>query len=272
MGYLSPNEIGLAFIKSAKQKLSHSALEFFLLAVMGGAFVACGGLLSIVVGGGIPDIAAANPGLQKFIFGSVFPVGLIMVVISGADLFTSDCAIMTVTTLSKESKWKSLFKVWGLSYVGNFIGSLLVAYFFAYKAGVVTQEPFSQTALSIAVGKTSNPFFKTFLKGVGANWLVCLAVWMGYSSKENLGRAIGIWLPVMTFVTFGFEHSVANMFFIPTAMFMGADISWSTFISMNLIPATLGNILGGAIFVGGYHWFLFVRKEKEDGGISPQYS
>ncbi|BDD11897.1 formate transporter (plasmid) [Fulvitalea axinellae] len=271
MGYLSPSEIGAAFIKSAKQKLKCSSFELFLLAIMGGAFVALGGLLSIVVGGGMPEVAANNPGLQKFIFGSVFPVGLIMVILSGADLFTSDCAIMTVTTLSKESKWAQLCRVWTVSYIGNFVGAILVAFLFAYKSGVITQEPFAQTAIDIAVGKTSNPFIKTFVKGIGANWLVCTAVWMAYSAKDNFGRIIGIWLPVMTFVTFGFEHSIANMFFIPTAVYLGADISWGTFITANLIPATLGNIVGGALFVGGYNWFLFVRgKEAKQGGNTNQ--
>lgn len=127
---------------------------------------------------------------------------------------------------------------------------------------LLLQEYFSSTLWSdsiqnIGYAKTSASFSTVFLKGIGANWLVALAMWLAYASKEISGKIIGIWIPVMAFVTIGFEHSIANMFFIPAAIFNGAEISWSEFIFNNLIPATLGNIVGGSILVGGIYWYIY---------------
>ncbi|BDD04305.1 formate/nitrite transporter family protein [Aureibacter tunicatorum] len=259
MGIFTPKEIAYQAKDTAFQKSAYSIDKFLLLSFLGGAFVAFGSILAIIVGGGSPEIAAANPGLQKFMFGAVFPVGLILVIIAGADLFTSDCAIMTIPVLKKEMKPSKLLKVWTLSYFGNFIGALFVVYFITYLTGILKPEPFSTASIDIAIAKTSNPFFKTFWKGVGANWLVCLAAWSAIAAKDVTGKVLAIWFPVMTFVTFGFEHSIANMFFIPNAMTLGADISWTTFIVKNLIPATLGNIVGGALFVGTIYTYIYVN-------------
>ena len=108
--------------------------------------------------------------------------------------------------------------------------------------------------------KTSNSFFVTLLKGIGANWLVCLAMWLGMSAKTTTGKILGIWWPVMTFVTIGYEHSIANMFFIPAAMMEGAQISISELFFKNLIPSTIGNIIGGAFFVGTLYWYVYDKK------------
>lgn len=102
-----------------------------------------------------------------------------------------------------------------------------------------------------------------FIKGIGANWLVCLGMWMGYAAKDIMGKCIGIWIPVMLFVTLGYEHSIANMFFIPAAIYSGADITWGDFVVRNLIPATLGNFIGGALLVGCAYWYLYLSKKDE---------
>lgn len=263
MNYYLPKEIVGVIRSVALQKKAYSWDKMLILGLMGGAYVAFGGILALVIGGGIPEIATANPGIAKLLFGAVFPIGLILVIIAGSELFTSSCAIMTVSVLNKESRWKSLLKVWTMGYFANFIGAVFVAYFLGYHTGLLTSEPFSDSAINIAVAKTSNPFFKTFVKAVGANWLVCLAVWLAYAAKDTLGKIIGIWFPVMTFVAFGFEHCIANMFFIPMGMFLGADISMTEFIVNNLVPATLGNIVGGAVFVGAAYWYLYAKNDKK---------
>ena len=97
-------------------------------------------------------------------------------------------------------------------------------------------------------------------KGIGANWLVCLGMYMGYAGKDIIGKCIGIWIPVMLFVTLGYEHSIANMFFMPAAIYVGADITWSSFIVDNLVPATIGNLIGGSVLVGMVYWYLFLKK------------
>ena len=243
---------GLAF-----KKEKYSNMKTLTLAFLAGAYIAFGGLLAIIVGGGSPGIAAANPGLAKFMFGAVFPVGLILVVIAGAELFTGNTAYFVPNLMTKKQKPIAMFRNWFWVYIGNFIGALFVAYFLTHLTHLVDKKPFIDAVHSVAIGKTSNSFGVTFLKGIGANWLVCLAIWLGMAAKDVKSKIIALWWPVLAFVTFGFEHSIANMYFIPLAMFEGADISWTTFIIKNLIPATIGNIVGGGLFVGFIYGKLF---------------
>ena len=182
-----------------------------------------------------------------------------MVVVAGGDLFTSDCAGMTLCVVQRKNKWTALVRIWSLSYVFNFFGALFVAYVMTYKAGLIVAEPWTTYLHHLAETKLSHDFLTTFIKGIGANWLVCLAVWLGYAGKDVAGKALGLWIPVMLFVTLGYEHSIANMFFIPAAIFTGAPITWLDFVTVNLIPATLGNIVGGALFVGMAYWYVYLR-------------
>lgn len=255
----TPEEIVDIAGQSALKKEKYSNSKTLVLAIMAGAYIAFGGLLAIVIGGGVPQLAAQNPGLQKFLFGAAFPLGLMLVILAGAELFTGNTAYFIPNVLSGKQSIKAPLKNWALVYLGNFIGSIIVAYFITHLTQIVSIEPWSNTVESIAVGKTSHPFYKTFLKGIGANWLVCLAMWLAMSAKDTTGKIIGCWWPVMAFVTFGFEHSIANMYFIPLAIFQGANITWTSFIIDNLIPATLGNIVGGSFFVGTLYWYVYKK-------------
>lgn len=246
--------------ENALNKGQYSTSKTLILAFLAGAYIAFGGLLAIIIGGGSPGIAAENPGLTKFFFGAAFPLGLILVVLVGAELFTGNTAYFIPNILNKTQKISAMFRNWFLVYVGNFIGAAFVAYVIVYLTHIVHKEPFIDSVHAIAIGKTSHTFLVTFLKGIGANWLVCLALWQGMAAKDVTGKIFAIWWPVMAFVTFGFEHSIANMFFIPLAIFEGADITWGTFIINNLIPATLGNIVGGGFFVGTLYWKLYSKK------------
>ncbi len=261
MSLFTPPEIIDEAGKLAASKAKYSTKKILVLSFMAGAYIAFGGLLSILIGGGVPGIAKENPGLAKFFFGAAFPVGLMMVVMAGAELFTGNNAYFIPNVLSKKQKWSAPLRNWTLVYVGNFIGAVFVAYVLTHLTEVVSHEPWIKTVMGIAESKTGNPFYKTFIKGIGANWLVCLALWMGMSAQHTSGKILGIWWPVMAFVTMGFEHSIANMFFIPLAIFEGASISWGTFITSNLIPATLGNIVGGAFFVGTLYWYAYVKEK-----------
>ncbi len=250
--------------ETAIVKDNYSAKKILVLSFLAGAYISFGGLLSIIVGGGIPGLAASNPGIAKFIFGATFPVGLMMVVMAGAELFTGNNAYFMPNVLSGQQSWTAPLRNWILVYFGNFIGSLIVAYFLVHLTDLVSHEPWHQTVLNIAESKTSNPFYKTFLKGIGANWLVCLAMWMGMSAQHTTGKILGIWWPVMTFVALGYEHSIANMFFIPLAIFEGSSVTWSDFVFHNLIGATLGNIVGGAFFVGTLYWYAYGKRRRSD--------
>ncbi len=257
MPFNSPKEI-LKEVYSAAQTRSDSPLaKTIVLAFLAGGYVALGGFLAIVVGGGMPAIAEMNPGLQKFAMGAVFPLGLILCVIAGADLFTGNTAYFIPPVASGKLRISDLLKNWSVVYILNFLGSLFVAYVLAFKSGVIASDPWLNSLLIMAESKMDASFMIVFIKGIGANWLVALAVWSAFAAKDISGKILAIWFPVMAFVTMGFEHSVANMFFIPTAIFHGADISWWSFLIDNLLPATLGNIVGGGFFTGALYWFTY---------------
>lgn len=259
--YYTPKEITQNFAASAIYKKNLSLPKFIVIAILGGAFIAFGGMLSVVVAGGMPGIGTDNPGLVKFVAGALFPIGLIMVSITGADLFTSNCAAFTYKYLQKNIGIYLFFKYLILSYLFNFIGSQIVAFLLSYEVGLLDKNPWQSYLFNYAEMKVNQDFLKIFIKGIGANWLVCLGMFMGYAAKDITGKCIAIWIPVMLFVTLGYEHSIANMFFIPAAIYSGADISWYTFIVHNLLPATLGNLLGGAVFVGGIYTYLYLKDE-----------
>ena len=260
MNYYSAKEIVGQVNGVAEAKANTTASKTFVLALLAGGYIAMGGLLAVVVGGGLPGIATSNPGIQKLLFGAVFPLGLILCAIAGADLFTGNTAYFIPGLLSGKRSLATVFKNWGIVYLGNFVGSLIVAFLFAYYTDMFGKDPWHSSITNIGEYKTSAPFLKAFVKGIACNWMVALAMWLAYAAKDISGKVMGIWFPIMAFVAMGFEHSVANMFFIPTAIFYGADVSWASFIIDNLIPVTLGNIVGGALFVGTAYWFVYEKK------------
>lgn len=257
--YYSAKEATYNFAASVQRKIALPLVKFCLLSILGGAFIAFGGLLSVLVSGGMPGIGAENPGIVKWVAGALFPVGLIMVSITGVDLFTSDCAAFTLAGMKREIKGKQFAQYLLLSYLFNFIGTQLIAYFLTYQAGLLQSEPWLSYFHQYAEGKVYQSWGTVFIKGIGANWLVCLGMFMGYAAKDIIGKCIAIWIPVMLFVTMGYEHSIANMYFIPTAIYSGADITWLDFISLNLIPSTIGNFIGGAVMVGLAYGYLYLE-------------
>lgn len=243
-----------------KSKISHT----ILLAFLAGAYIAFGGLLAEVTNAGM--VAAGFPvGLSKFAFGAVFPVGLMLVVIAGSELFTGNVMYMTMGILHGKASWGGLARNWIVSWIFNFVGALFVAYVLAYLGGVILADPaITAGAIKVATGKVNLSWDVAFIRAIGCNWLVCLAVYLAFASDDIIGKILGIWFPIMAFVTIGFEHSVANMFFIPLGMFLGGEgITWTTMIWNNIIPVTLGNIVGGAIFVACIYWFVYLRDTDE---------
>lgn len=262
MSYNNPKEIAVEFAAAGIYKSKLSISRFIIIAVLGGAFIAFGGLLTVMVAGGMPSVGTANPGLIKFTTGALFPVGLIMVSLTGADLFTSDCTAFTLPLLQKRLRAMVFLKLLLLSYVFNFVGAQIIAYLLSSGVGILNYDPWQSYLHQYASAKVNQDFMTVFMKGIGANWLVCLGMWMGYAAKDITGKCVGIWIPVMLFVTLGYEHSIANMFFIPAAIYSGAPISWGDFITQNLIPATLGNLIGGAVLVGCVYWYIYLKEWK----------
>lgn len=261
MNYFTPAEAAEAFRITALNKSKLPFLQFAIAAIFGGAFIALGGLLTVMVAGGMAEVAIANPGLVKFVSGALFPVGLIMVSLTGADLFTSNCAGLAFPMMKKELSIQAVLKILLLSYLLNFVGAQFIAFVLSANVGLFDNDPWQSYLHHYSESKMNQDFGRVFVKGIGANWLVCLGMFMGYTAKDVAGKSIAIWIPIMIFVVLGYEHSIANMFFIPAAIYSGADITWGQFLSQNLLPATLGNLVGGMLLVGMVYWYLFLRPQ-----------
>ncbi len=256
MAFKSPGEIAKAAVISGKAKTEMDWGRLLVLGFLAGAYIAFGSQLAVTAAAGAWQ---QFPGLQKLIFGAVFPVGLMLVVIAGSELFTGNCMLPVMACLKKQGSWLGLAKNWLGSYTGNFAGALFCAYFLAVATGLFLVEPWCSYITSIAQTKCSLSFVEAFWRGVGCNWLVCLAVWLAIGSEDIVGKIFGIQFPIMAFVALGFEHSVANMFFIPAAIFATGAVSWLTFLINNLLPVTLGNIVGGGLFVATIYWWVYLK-------------
>ena len=258
--FKSPVDTAKAISNTAGAKNSANIVNVILLSFLAGAYIAFGGLLAEIASAGMLT-AGAPVGLEKFVFGAVFPVGLMIVVIAGSELFTGNVMFMTLGLLDGTASVGGLAKNWVLSWVFNFVGALFVAFVLAYMGGLFPADSaFAAKATAVATAKVGLPFDKALIRGIGCNWLVCLAVWLANASDDVIGKIFGIWFPIMAFVCIGFEHSVANMFFIPLGMFLGAEgVNWGSMIINNLIPVTLGNIIGGAVFVACIYWYTFLK-------------
>jgi formate/nitrite transporter len=248
----------------------------FVLGILAGAYIGFGGLLSTSV---TFDMAAKwGLGFSKILGGAAFSVGLMLVVIAGAELFTGN-NLMVSSVMSREITLSTMGKRWAVVFAANFIGSILVALLFYYSGLWKTGDgALGAAAVKIAYNKVSLSFSEALWRGIGCNWLVCLAVWMALASRQIIGKIFAIFFPIMAFVAIGFEHSVANMYFIPTGIFLinGAGITnvpgvdpnllgWVNFLWRNLLPVTIGNIIGGAVFVGMSYWGAYIRPVKISG-------
>ncbi|CAM9104145.1 unnamed protein product [Laminaria digitata] len=237
-------------VNVGEKKAAMPAAKTFLMGIISGCHIAFGALLAITVGGNCPGLAASNPGLQKILFGAFgLPFGLFMTVVGGGELFTGNTAMVTAAAIEGKASTGGLVKNWVSSYLGNFVGSLLIV-FMAVQGGVVAN---AGTAMGIASAKTSMTFVQAFTRGILCNWLVCMAVWMSASASDAFGKFCAIFLPISAFVAMGLDHSVANMFLIPLGMALGAGVTWPQFLVANLLPVTLGNIVGGAVAVCGLY-------------------
>ncbi len=259
MAFKTPSDVVETMRAACVVKTGLRGPKLLVSGFLAGAYIGLGGLLAIIIGKGIAPAVVDGvryDGLGRFLFAATFPVGLMLVVIAGAELFTGNTAILVPAVLDRRATWRGLVRNWALSYVGNFAGGLFVAYALSYLTGLCAGEPYYSAVRQVAAAKTGLTFSAAFWRGVGCNWLVCLAVWMACSAEDVAGKVLSIWFPIMAFVGLGFEHSVANMFFIPAGMFYGADVTIARFLVRNLLPVTLGNIVGGAFFVGTLSWWL----------------
>lgn len=216
------------------------------LGLLSGCHIGFGAFLMLSVGGACPGLAATNPGLKSIISGAFgLPFGLFMTLLTGAELFTGNTALVTMAMLEGKATLSQLTKSWSASYIGNLIGSIAFALLVSMGGTLVG----GGASVGVAVAKTSLPFGQAFVRGLLCNWLVCMAVYLASFAKDVAGKMVSIWFIISSFVALGLEHSVANMFIIPLGIFSGAPVTWKAFVMKNLLPVTLGNIAGGAIMV-----------------------
>jgi formate/nitrite transporter len=242
-------------VAAGEKKASMKPNKIFALGMISGAHIGFGAWLMLAVGGACPGMAATNPGLQNIVKGAFgLPFGLMMTLVTGAELFTGNTALVTAAVLEGKASIKQLVKSWTVSWTGNLVGSVLLA---AMVATAGTMGPLGGASVGTAIAKTSLPFKTALFRGILCNWLVCMAVYMASFAKDLPGKMVAIWFPISAFIALGLEHSVANMFIIPLGIMSGAAVSWKTFFLKNLLPVTLGNIIGGAFFVAAAFSFTY---------------
>nr|GAT56781.1 formate/nitrite transporter [Mycena chlorophos] len=247
---LKPAEVAVYFVKSGIAKHNDRLESVFFKAFLAGVMLSFGGLLSEVAGGGSAGLTANNPGLAKLISGFVFPAGLVMIVLQGHELLTSNMMIFPMAVAKRVIPWWSLPLNWIIVTFGNLVGSLFFAAILVKYSGVLSADPFPAYVTAFAIKKAVEPeWHQIFLRGIGCNWLVCVAVWGAAGAKETSSKVIAIWIPIWLFVACSFDHVVANMFSIPLGiMFHAEGLTTAYYIRKSLIPAFLGNIIG-ALFV-----------------------
>ena len=269
MTALTPREIMIKQSDGAVPKAEGSLTKLFVLGMMAGAFIALGAQASLMASFNLTSDPATF-GIGKVVMGAVFPVGLMMVVLCGAELFTGNC-LMIIGTLDKKIRMSQMLRNWAIVYIGNLAGSLIIVLAIAY-SGLWDSGAGLLGAMTVktAAGKCSLTFGRAVVLGIFCNFLVCLAVWMAAGSQETIGKIFAIWFCIGLFIISGFEHSVANMYFIPAGMLAAendmylnlldidiSNLNMFGFLVRNLLPVTIGNIIGGSIFVGITYRFCY---------------
>lgn len=274
--FLSPSEIAESTINAGIRKANMTATTQFILGIPAGAFIAFGAEAANMATHTITDTATA-----KLIGGLIFPAGLMLVIMAGAELFTGN-NLMVVALAERKITLTQLLRSWLVVYAGNLAGGVIVAYLVAWSGQWdYTGGMLGGITVKAAAGKISLSFVKGVALGILCNWLVCLAVWSATGAKDGISKAVCIFFPIWLFVASGFEHSVANMYYITAgiiakcnpsyvmkaiesgATHAGIDaLNWAAMFTRNLLPVTLGNIIGGAGFVGLVYWCVYVRGKK----------
>ena len=272
--FLRPHEIAEAIVVSSKHQVERKLLPMFILGILAGTYIAFGAQLSTVVNTGIAEHVGF--GLSRFITGSVFTVGLMLVAVGGAELFTGN-SVFIVGLLVGEINLKQIFRNWGVVYIANLLGSLLIV-FIVSQTGLL-DGAVGVTAIKIASVKVNLTFSQAFYRAILCNWLVCLAVWLTFGARDIVSKMFAAYVPIMAFVASSFEHCVANMYFIPIGIYLKdnpavvsaaeiapdklANLTAYGFVVNNLVPVTLGNIVGGVVFVAAAYTFSYLKVSKQ---------
>jgi formate transporter FocA len=276
---LIPSQMALKAEQTGVLKANLDFLTTFMLAILAGGFIALGAIFATTVTAGSNGFLSF--GISRLLGGLVFCIGLVLVVVAGAELFTGNNLIVMAWASRKVSTGK-LLRNWGIVYAGNLAGSLVTAGLVALSGQYMFGDgAVGVNALNIANAKIHLGFSPALILGMLCNVLVCLAVWLTLSARSVTDKILAIVFPITAFVAAGFEHSVANMYFVPVGLLIKqlapaafwertglaaadfADLTWGAFIVDNLIPVTIGNIIGGALMVGAVYWLIYLRNIEE---------
>ncbi len=261
-----PSQIAQNYVNVGVGKTRFGLLKTFALGIMAGAFIAIGAL-----GSTIGSVGVQPAGLSKIVGALVFPIGLVLVLCAGGELFTGN-SLVIIPVLEKRIKIQDMLRNWGLAYAGNLVGSVLIAELVVLSGTLNMYPGLSEAVIRTADVKCAIPLHAAFIKGILCNFMVCLAVWISFGASEMAGKISATYLPVFLFVLCGFEHCVANMYFIPVGLFASyvypevADaagaihLGWLGFFFRNLIPVTIGNIFGGALCVAAVYWAAYLKR------------
>ena len=274
---IMPSDMAARAEQSGVRRAAMDPLTVLVLGVLGGAFISFGAIFATTVTAGTGGLPY---GVGRLLSGVVFSMGLVMVVVGGAELFTGNNLIV-MAWASGKVKTRKLLLNWLVVFIGNCIGAVATAALMFY----TTQYTFGSGAVGLVALTTANSkaaleFVPAFMLGVMCNTLVCLAVWMCFSARTTVDRVVTIVPLITAFVAAGFEHSIANVYFIPMGLFIKAGagdafwnsigktaadfpaLTWSNFVFGNLIPVTAGNIVGGSVLVGAVYWFVYLRRKE----------
>jgi len=273
-----PKDNAQNYLAIGVAKVRLTTVKMLALGALAGMFIALAGAGTTIVQSALINTPLASAG--RLLGAVVFPAGIIMVMLAGSELFTGNCLII-IPVLQKEIKIREMLKNWLFVYIGNFIGSLLISVITVYSGTYsLFHDAAAANAIYTAAAKVNLSFGDALLRGILCNFLVCIAVWMSNAAKDAVGKISALFFPVMLFVLCGYEHSIANMYFIPTGLFASANpvyleaytsiygssglarLTWGSMFTRNIIPSTIGNIIGGAVLVGFMYWFAFLREER----------
>ncbi|GAB1535520.1 formate/nitrite transporter family protein [Geovibrio sp. ADMFC3] len=279
--FLTPPEITQTMLEASASKCAMPAAKVFVLALLAGAYIGFAAHLATMVTTGSSEWI----GVQRFLTGAVFSFGLMLAVIPGSELWTGN-TMMIAGVMDRRITFGAMMRNWVIVYIGNLIGAALLAALIVKGTGL-TDGQFGATAIKIAYAKTNESVYGIqhqyayFFRGLLCNWLVCLAILIAMSAQDIAGKILGIFFPIMAFVASGFEHSVANMYFIPAGIFASAfpaavsaggfepaslaALNWGTMFTGNIIAVTLGNLVGGGIFTACAMLFIYGGKKQENG-------
>lgn len=279
---LSPKAVTAKAESIGVTKANYDLRTTVMLGILAGAFIALAGEFYTMV----TFDTGLGYSISRLLGGLAFSLGLILVVIAGAELFTGN-TLLVIAFMTGKITLPKLLRNWVLVYIGNLIGALVVVFLVYYsQQWYLGKFAFAAQSLNTGLGKVKYDFMTALIRGILANSLVVLAVWLSYSGRTVTDKVLAIFLPVTAFVASGFEHSIANMFFVPFALllkaqpaavaafanaFPGVDLApltVSNFIVNNLIPVTIGNIIGGSVFVGLAYWFVYLHRYKAESGES----